>query len=735
MLKAMRVLSFAPRGRRLIRHYALKANIPFHSRQSSAAIPINMDPLASINPYVSLKEGPRLGNVYEKLPSGSTRFLRYKGRQQASSTSESLLVFEFETHVVVDMRSKYSALSYTWGHPVLEKFEDELSHAVICSGRRMPIGLNLNDAFQHMYVESDIAPPLLWVDALCINQRDLVERAEQVALMTSIYSNAANVIVWLGKDDRDAQEAHALLSEYTPALREIALDIFSRNPSGGIRAGMVNLYDDANLHDKYHLAPKTINTWKALVRFLSRRWFSRIWIVQEMVFNTSHLICCGPLRFSWPDLDTFVSLVFGAQWHGLNFRGVEQETIKIARVFTFHREIRMSATDSLSTEPRFSLLTNEEKLYDYAQSYLLSSAFLEATDPRDRVFALSAFVNSYATKLGVKPIWLRADYTLQATEVVLRTAQILLWKTRSLDMLSYVSDLSCREQSDLPSWMPHFHVPGAVASVESLLDMHQGRKYHAGSSSSAEPTFSETYLRVDSPGHELESQGYLLDTVDEVVHFDSGLLSILEICLGLPQRGVNGQAPVEVLWRTLIAGRTDTAFPAPEETAADFADFVKAGLIGISMEALSSGEREPLVRLLTVLSEIEARCPHPSIPTVDAFNNTLGSALSDLGGCIEMLTELRANCPYRTMISLTHWGQKGKAVFRSRKGFLGLAPHSTQVGDEVWLLKGANLFYILRDGNAESAGKVLLGEGYVHGFMEGEALRLDGMNYSVVVLR
>ncbi|KAI1212046.1 HET-domain-containing protein [Annulohypoxylon truncatum] len=694
-----------------------------------------MDPLASINPYVSLKGNPQLGDVYQKLTANTTRFLRYKGVQQSSDSQEQLLVFEFETHQISNIKSQYSALSYTWGHPIIDDFKDDMSHTVICDGRRMPIGLNLNDALQHIYVESDIIPPLLWVDAICINQSNLGERAAQVSLMTSIYSNAANVVVWLGTADDDAREAHALLSEYTPALLAITADIISGNPDTPIIAGMINIYDDAKLHEKYNITQKSMDSWRALVRFFSRRWFSRIWIVQEMVFNVSHLICCGPLRFTWADLDRFVSLVFGAQWHGLNFHGLEKETLRIARVFTFHREIRMSGTDYADRDPRTSLLSAEGKLYDFAQSYLLSSAFLEATDPRDRVFALTAFVNSYALKMDTKPIWLRADYALQTTEVMLRTAQLLLWKTRSLEMLSYVSDLSYREQSDLPSWMPHFHVPGAVASVESLLDMHQGEKYHAGSLSSTVPTPSEIYLHMDSPGNELESQGYLLDTVEEVVHFESGFLSTLEICLKLPLIYDNGQSPVEVLWRTLIAGSTSTAFPAPAETADDFAKFVKAGLIGIALQAIDAADRDTLTRLFTLLDDIGTRCPHPSIPTVDKFNEILSGVMGDMDGTIRMLTELHSASVYRTMISPTHWGKKGKALFRSSRGFLGLAPHSTQVGDEVWLLKGASLFHVLRRAGIGSTGKTLLGEGYVHGFMEGEALKLDGMGYSPVTIK
>ncbi|KAI1088382.1 HET-domain-containing protein [Rostrohypoxylon terebratum] len=694
-----------------------------------------MDPLASINPYVSLKGDPQLGDVYQSLPANSTRFLRYKSTQQSPDSQESILVFEFETHQISNIESQYSALSYTWGHPIIDDFKDDLSHAIICDGRRMPIGLNLNDALQHIYVESDIAPPLLWVDAVCINQSDLRERAAQVSLMTSIYSHAADVVVWLGKDDGDAREAHVLLSEYTPALEAITEDIISGNQDVSIIAEMVNIYDDAKLHEKYNITQKSMNCWKALVRFLSRRWFSRIWIVQEMVFNASHQICCGSLRFSWADLDRFVSLVFGAQWHGLNFRGLEKETSRIARIFTFHREIRMSGTDFASNDPRSSLLSAEEKVYDFAQSYILSSAFLESTDPRDRVFALSAFVNSYAAKLDVRPIWLRADYTLQTTEVMLRTAQVLLWKTRSLDMLSYVSDLSYREKSDLPSWMPHFHVPGAVASVESLLNMHQGRKYHAGSLSSTVPTPSEIYLHMDSPGNELEIQGYLLDTIEEVVHFESGFLSTLEICTKLPLKYKNGQSPVEVLWRTLIAGKTDTEFPAPAQTANDFAKFVKAGLIGIALNALPAGDRETLLRLFTVLNDIESKCPHPSIPTMDKFNEIIVNVMEDMDGTLRMLMELHATLTYRTMTSPTHWGKKGKAIVRTSKGFLGLSPHSTQVGDELWLLKGASLFHVLRNAESDSAEKILLGEGYVHGFMEGEALRLDGMSYNPVTIK
>src|SRR3569833_404843 len=41
-------------------------------------------------------------------------------------------------------------------------------------------------------------PLKIWVDALCINQDDLVERAQQVRMMAQIYSRASTVHIWLG---------------------------------------------------------------------------------------------------------------------------------------------------------------------------------------------------------------------------------------------------------------------------------------------------------------------------------------------------------------------------------------------------------------------------------------------------------------------------------------------------------------------------------------------------------
>jgi hypothetical protein len=85
----------------------------------------------------------------------------------------------------------YEALSYAWGEPVFSHTIEEVP-----SGTHLSITANLHDALQGIQYQH--ASRVLWVDAICINQRDLEEKGHQVAQMGRIYEDAERVIVWLG---------------------------------------------------------------------------------------------------------------------------------------------------------------------------------------------------------------------------------------------------------------------------------------------------------------------------------------------------------------------------------------------------------------------------------------------------------------------------------------------------------------------------------------------------------
>jgi Heterokaryon incompatibility protein (HET) len=72
-----------------------------------------------------------------------------------------------------------------------------------CSGMKIQITVNLDAALRRLRLPDQ--PRLLWVDAICINQGDIIERSRQVRIMRDIYANAKTVVVWLGEaENKDA---------------------------------------------------------------------------------------------------------------------------------------------------------------------------------------------------------------------------------------------------------------------------------------------------------------------------------------------------------------------------------------------------------------------------------------------------------------------------------------------------------------------------------------------------
>ncbi|KAF2730196.1 hypothetical protein EJ04DRAFT_445572, partial [Polyplosphaeria fusca] len=81
----------------------------------------------------------------------------------------------------------YHALSYVWGDPAAE-------HEILVNETAIKIAGNL----YHALHDISSGQRYLWVDALCINQRDIPEKNTQIPLMADIYRDAALVLSWLG---------------------------------------------------------------------------------------------------------------------------------------------------------------------------------------------------------------------------------------------------------------------------------------------------------------------------------------------------------------------------------------------------------------------------------------------------------------------------------------------------------------------------------------------------------
>jgi hypothetical protein len=81
---------------------------------------------------------------------------------------------------------------------------------MLVDGKVFPLTQSLSDALRTVRHRKNIRR--LWADQICINQRSVAERAQQVTLMNNIYKKTKMVLVFLGNDEnRVARKAMDLV--------------------------------------------------------------------------------------------------------------------------------------------------------------------------------------------------------------------------------------------------------------------------------------------------------------------------------------------------------------------------------------------------------------------------------------------------------------------------------------------------------------------------------------------
>jgi Heterokaryon incompatibility protein (HET) len=179
-------------------------------------------------------------------------------------------------HVNFFHKPQYEALSYMWGS------EDSPSQIEL-NGTILDVRNNLWQALSHLCLP--IRTRLLWIDALCINQKDFKERNYEVSQMGNIYKNADRVVAWLGQPD----ESRRVVIEY----------ILSFNPP-------LSHYDEKHRCVYRHPIVMDGKTMGALSSFCSQEYWTRLWIIQEILLASRVTILCGMWAFEWTELSIFL---------------------------------------------------------------------------------------------------------------------------------------------------------------------------------------------------------------------------------------------------------------------------------------------------------------------------------------------------------------------------------------------------------------------------------------------
>lgn len=461
--------------------------------------------------------------------------------------------------------------------------------------------------------------PPVWADALCINQADLAERASQVKLMGKLYRTARLVYAWVGKHDRlsyrallamakildfDATRSHALDSSY-PEQEEVTFSsvpgmtvvdwfsLFALFQRLWFRRAWV-AQEVVFAHNIHMICGPTLFDMSlvlAVVAFLEETGLDYELCQLGRNFLTDR--ATSDQTQHWEKLASFSSqspstkkelqvnprdaLSFILGYHRTRSRlGLCNAGMPMVRLAGEVQSHQSTMTGRWHIElPENINLTDNDMIREYIEEFetygfrferrplhLLSvlSHFrdLEATDPRDKIFA---FLNLAEDDLGLVP-----DYSAEIRDVFIQAARAMINKRMGskLAVLSHLQDSSDTRIQGLPSWVPDFSA--RLGRIPFDQGGHDDR-FCAGTS--LEIDIEDPCFHI-GPDDTLTVKGIKVDHVTMSTQLgDDPVIQALRLALhGPPRYPINPRAwfmeggrhlrpsravsRVEALWRTLV---------------------------------------------------------------------------------------------------------------------------------------------------------------------------------------
>jgi hypothetical protein len=573
----------------------------------------------------------------------------------------------------------YEALSYTWGNPD-DKQSIQCRAAAGNRAGHLLVTQNCASALRRLRLED--SPRTVWIDSICIDQNEVTERNHQLGLMAKIYTQAEQVVIHLGEASEDSDSA-------IDWLRQIDDPDFSYEP--------LNHYDpeDRIIRPEIHMLESLFN----------RPWFNRIWVLQEAVLSKSAVVYCGQKTISWDAVKHFKQFNVSAKW-------VENLPYIINR-----RQI--TPNDAVAVE--FQVLTE-----------LLRARHCEATDPRDKIYALLPLLSNEGINPDIIP-----DYGLSVTHVYTAVATYLLNKI-GLELLSAIKGRS--QLAGLPSWVPDW----SIRIQSPPLGLGRGQR------------FWSRYRDFRAGGEfvipgQTRAQDTLPFTLQEVAHngIFSAHIKTKAIRLGKIS-GIgdpcprNADIPPFRLWKSLAS----TLFPGEEEHEAQ--NESTGGLQETADEicakvgpAASKRPKSTVTMVcgndrldgkkgdLFVYTVVTGNVVYSSVveKAVQRFVEDDGSEASQ----IPVRKWLKGLPPsYKRQVEMILEACRGRRFLIIDAGYMGLAPLEAESGDLVFIIPGVSVPFVMRE---ENGGFRLVGECYVQNVMDGEVIEgLDASQMEEIII-
>lgn len=317
--------------------------------------------------------------IYSPLPHGPyTRLIRLLPGKDATPIQCSIFDSDLSEN------PKYEALSYEWGS------DDFNMCGIMLDGKPFPVRTNLWQALH--YLRDKRTTRTLWIDAICINQHDDLEKAVQIAQMKDIYSQAWTVLSWLGTSNKYIDEAFDMMEGL---YREIPSSILYGSPIS-FPLPDVPAAEDLMMKCQHFitvatarlranpLSPETIRSI-----FSKCPYWSRLWIIQEVLLAKKLVICCGNRRFRWEVYSALRPLMHHylvMHNYALSPERRDLENISVAfdtNSAAFLDKQRVRAVIDSTGQPSFDL-----------KGVLNISLAAACSRPRDRIYGLLGLIHA-----------------------------------------------------------------------------------------------------------------------------------------------------------------------------------------------------------------------------------------------------------------------------------------------------------------------------------------------------
>ena len=586
----------------------------------------------------------------------------------------------------LDSEISYEAISYVWG------LKRQKEMPVMLDGGRFGVPENVYSILRRR--SSFFASRLVWIDTICINQNNNHEKADQVRMMKDIYAKASRVFVCLGESP-NAWLAVTMLNELV-----LMKSLLTPKALGDQIVGMTSGFDMDEM-----LKLRVV----ALLELLHNPWFERVWVFQEVTVARAVTILYGSRKIHWDFLANFAYVLLAG------------ETAEILSIFQYadstDRPFPVAPTQSALMNGYRDLFRQGRSVALYEMLRKLSA--LRATVPRDKIFAIIGLTDSSAELTDL------IDYTSPTADILLAVATHFRTKGQLAEVLHFAGIGWERIETSIPSWVAEWTISRNPTTLAKSFNGNP-YKYQAAKNKLYKTSEGKSEKHVKLRGQFIDNireVGELLEIPDRRgvssiaisahQYVEPMLTWVLEsqkfIQRYAPDPYHNQQPLSEAFWRTLIGDRTLSERPAPAKYGEHF---------------------EKLRELLDLIKSSKGQLDSPI--NLAEFIERASSQFSDLKTLRDFIRDMSR------VASLCGQPSFPRRLGVINNGYIIVVPKFTRKDDIICLIFGCEVPFVLRPVSDTSSGNEgcveLVGECYVHGMMDGEALGLgyESEDYEIV---